>query len=157
MLVSFLHFYLFLYYLSVFDCGGSSWLHLGFVWLQQAGLLSSCDAQTYCSVLSCYGVWAYCGVLSCCGARALGRVGLSSCGFWALDTGSVVVLHGLSLPRGKWYLPESGTKPMSPALASEFFTLSHQRSLLMLNFKIWFKMCCQQLEHQLIITGTALA
>ena len=132
MLVSFLHFCLFLYYLSVFDCGGSSWLHLGFVWLQQAGLLSSCDAQTYCSVLSCCGVWAYCGVLSCCGARALGCTGFSRCGSCSQQLQlKCSLVHSLSFPMACGIYLDQGSNPLADGfLTSELpGKFQHRRTL----------------------------
>ena len=51
-------------------------------------------------------------------SRALGRVGslLVALGLWSTDL--VVMAHGLSC----LHLPESGIEPVSPALASGFFT-----------------------------------
>ena len=66
-------FKIYLFYLFIFGCIGSSLLHTGFLQLQRAGATLCC------------GAWAsHCGGFSCCGARALG--------IWA----SVVVAHGIS-------------------------------------------------------------
>ena len=119
MLVS-LHFCLFLYYLSVFDCGGSSWLHLGFVWLQQAGLLSSCDAQTYCIVLSC------------CGARALGCTGFSRCGSCSQQLQlKCSLVHSLSFPMACGIYLDQGSNPLADGfLTSELpGKFQHRRTL----------------------------
>ena len=91
-------------------------------WLRRA--FSSCGAQA-----------SHCSDFSCRGARALGAQAsavtasrLSSCGSWVLE-------HRLSscggwawLPPSKWGFPGSGIKPVSPALAGGFFTLSLQGS-----------------------------
>jgi hypothetical protein len=48
-------------------------------------------------------------------------MGFNSCSFWALDTGSIIVVHGLSCS-GMWDLSGSGIETVSPALAGGFFT-----------------------------------
>ena len=70
----------FFFFLS-FGCVGSSLLHTGFLWLQQAGATLHCDAQA-----------SHCGGFSYCRAQALGTQasvvvahGLSSCGLQALE------------------------------------------------------------------------
>ena len=72
---------LFILFIFMFGCVGSSLLHAGFLKLRQAGV-----------TLCCGGRASHCGGFSWCGARALGsrasvvvaRV-LSSCGSWALE------------------------------------------------------------------------
>ena len=55
------------------------------------------------ATLRCSGQASPCGGFSCCGAQAPGMwasvvaaCGLNSCGSWALERGSVVVVHGLN-------------------------------------------------------------
>ena len=98
---------------------------------------------------SCSGRAFHCGGVSC-GAQALGAWatvvaahGLSCCGSWILDTGSVVVAHGLRLLCSMWDLPRSGIEPMSPALAGRFFFfffnfLFFLNFILFLNFTILY-------------------
>ena len=66
---------------------------------------------------------SHCSCLSCCGVQALGCLGFSSCGSWALE-------HRLSsqgaraeVPRGMRDLPRPGIELVSPALAGRFFTI----------------------------------
>ena len=55
------------------------------------------------------------------GVRLLLSVVASPCRASDLEhLGSVVVVHGLSLPCGLWDFPEPGIEPLSPALAGEF-------------------------------------
>ena len=77
-----------LFYLFIFGCVGSSLLHAGFLYLQQAGATLHCGAQA-----------SHCSGFSCCEALALGMrasvvvvmgsvvvaCGLSSCGSLALE------------------------------------------------------------------------
>ena len=88
-------------YLFSFDCAGSLLLH---------GLFSSCSVQA-----------SHCSGVSRCGARALGRTDFSSCGSQALGHRLSSCGAWASLLRGMWDLPRLGIKPMSPALAGEFF------------------------------------
>ena len=75
-----LTFNLFILFLFIFGCIGTSLLSMGFLLLQQAAATLHC------------GAWAsHCSGFSCCGARALGvrasvavASGLSSCGSRAL-------------------------------------------------------------------------
>ena len=47
--------------------------------------------------------------------------GLSSCASWALDTGSLVGVHGLVCFATQGTLPDQGPNPLSPALAGGLF------------------------------------
>ena len=110
--------FIYLFYLFIFGCVGSSLPLTGFLQLGQAGATLCCGVQA-----------SHCGGFSCCGARALGTWasvvaarGLSSCGSRALE-------HRLSscgtrayLLCGMWDLPGPGIEPMSPALAGGFST-----------------------------------
>ena len=64
--------------------------------------------------------------LSSYGAQAPEYVGSVVCGTWALSLrheGSIVVARGLSSPEACGILsPQTGIKPMSPALEGGFFT-----------------------------------
>ena len=74
-----------------------------------------------------YSLAAVCGLLavasrfSCCGARALGRVGCSSCSSWALEhrLDSCSAACGISL--------HQGIESVSLALAGGFFTTEPPR------------------------------
>ena len=85
----------------------------------EQGVLSSCGVQA-----------PPCSGFSCCRAQALGLVGFSSCGTWAqqlqLQGSTAHRLNGCGaqaqLLRGMWNHPRLGIKPVSPALAGEFFT-----------------------------------
>ena len=58
----------------IYDCAGSSLLHRLYSSCSKQGLLSSCSVQaSQCNDFSRYRAWA------------LGHVGLSSCGTWALE------------------------------------------------------------------------
>ena len=59
-------------FIYLFDCIGSSLLHMGFLLLWRAGAILLCGARA-----------SHCGGFSCCGARALG------------GRASVVVARGL--------------------------------------------------------------
>ena len=65
-------------------------------------------------------VASHCGDFSCCRAQALGCMGFSSCSSRALDTGSVVVVYGLSFPVACGILPDQGLNV--PTLAGRFLT-----------------------------------
>ena len=89
--------YLFLKYLFIFGCIGSSLLHTGFLQLQRAGSILSGGARaSHCRSFSCCGVWPLECRLSICGSgsAALQHVGAS----------------------------QSGIEPVSPALAGGFLT-----------------------------------
>ena len=101
--------------LFVFGCAGSSLL---------CKLFSSCGERRLPSS---------CGTLAshhrgfCCGAWALGCIGFSSCGSWALehklrscDT-QTYLLHCM------WDLPEPGMELMSPTLVGRFFNTEPPR------------------------------
>ena len=105
------HSYLFKFYLFSFGCAVSSLL---------CGLFCSCGEQ---------GLLACCCVLgshfrsfSCCGAQALGRVGFSSCGSWALEHRLCSCGTRAYSLHGTWDLPGPGIEPISPALSGGFFT-----------------------------------
>ena len=81
-----------------FGCTGPSLLCVGFLQLQRAGATPCSGIQaSHCCGFSCFRAWAL-------------EHGLSNCGAWA------------SLLHGMWDLPEPGTEPMFPALASEFLS-----------------------------------
>ena len=96
-------------YLFSFDCAGSLLLG-GFFsscskWV--GGLLSTCDTWT-----------SHCSGFSGCRAQALGCTGFSSCsvrlsrpGSLALDTGSTVVVRGLSCPEACVIFLDQGSNP----------------------------------------------
>ena len=69
---------------------GSSLLHVGFVYLGQAGL-------------------THCGGFSCCGAQALGGAGFNSCGSQALEHGFNSWVHGLSCAATCGIFPDQGS------------------------------------------------
>ena len=98
-------------YLLTFVCAGSLSLRGLFSSCGEQGLLSSCDVQD-----------SPCGGFSCCRAWAVGCPGFSSCGFWALEHRLNSCGTWAQLPRSMWDLLGSGKEPLSPALASGFFT-----------------------------------
>ena len=98
-------------YLLTFGCAGS---------LSPGGLFSSCGEQGLLS--SCDMQDPHCGGFSCCGAWAVGCLGFSSCGSWALEHRLSSCSTWAQLPRSMWDLLGSGREPLSPALASGFFT-----------------------------------
>ena len=73
------YFFFIEFYLFLFACSGSL-LCVGFLWLYQRGLFSSCRARA-----------SHCGGFCCWGVCVLGLTGSSSFCTWA----SVVVLPGL--------------------------------------------------------------
>ena len=103
------------HYLCVCPClfiAGSSLPLMGFSLVAARG-----GAPLRCSA------WAsHCGGFSCCRARAVRRVGFSSCGFGALEHRLSSCGTWVLLPRGMWDLPGPGIEPVSPALAGRFFT-----------------------------------
>ena len=98
-------------YLLTFVCAGSLSLRGLFSSCGEQGLLSSCDVQD-----------SHCSGFSCCRAWAVGRPGFSSCGSWALEHRLNSCGTWAQLPRSMWDLLGSGKEPLSPALASGFFT-----------------------------------
>ena len=52
----------------------------------------------------------------------VGARGLSSCGFWALESRLSSCGARASLLRGVWELPGPGLEPLSPTLAGGFLT-----------------------------------
>ena len=109
---------LFIYYLFIFGCVGSSLLRVGFPQLRRVGATLCCGAQA-----------SYCHGFSCCGARALGARAsvvashrLSSCGSRALERRLSSCDTQAQLLCGMWGLPRPGLEPVSPALAGGFLT-----------------------------------
>ena len=100
---------IFTFYWFIFGHGGSSFLHRLISSCGEPGLLSSCAQASHCGGFSC-------------GAQALEHAGLRSCGSHALEHrvsscgGWVKLLHGV------WGFLGSGIKPVSSALARDFFT-----------------------------------
>ena len=93
---------LFIYF--ILGCTGSSLLHMGFLYLQQAGASLHCGAAAlHCSGLSC-------------GAWAAGHIGFSRCSTWAQlwRTGLVALRHVKS--------SQTRIEPMSSVLAGRFLS-----------------------------------
>ena len=93
---------LFIYF--IFGCTGSSLLHMGFLYLQQAGACLHCGAAAFhCSGFSC-------------GAWAAGHTGFSRCSTWAQlwPTGLVALRHVES--------SQTRIEPMSSVLAGRFLS-----------------------------------
>ena len=76
--------FIYLFYLFIFGCIGSSLLCAGFLQLRQAG------ATLHCSVRA-----SHCSGFSCCGAQALGTWASVVVARGLENAGSVVVVHGL--------------------------------------------------------------
>ena len=74
---------------------------------------------------------------SCCRAHALGHMGFSDCSSWALEHRFNSFGTQVQLLCGMWYLPGSGIKLVSPALASSL-PLSHHGNPYILHFKSIF-------------------
>ena len=92
------------------SCTGSSLLLGLFSNCSEPGLLSSFRVQaSHCSGFSLQS--------TSCRAR-----GFSSCGSWAVEHRLNSCGPRAQLLLGMWDLPRSGTKRVSPALASRFFT-----------------------------------
>ena len=111
-------FLIYLFYLFIFGCVGSSLLLSGFLQLRRVGATLRCSARA-----------SHCGGFSCCGAWALGTQasvvvarGLSSCGSWTLECRLNSCGAWALLLRGVWDLPGPGLKSVSPALAGRFLT-----------------------------------
>ena len=83
-----------------------------FIYLFSAALGLHCCTQAFssCGKQGLLFVAVHVLLIACCGAQAPGRVGFSSCGFWA------------ELLRSMWDLPGPELEPMFPALAGEFLT-----------------------------------
>ena len=99
MMTCFIYLFIYLFYLFIFGCVGSSLLHAGFSLVAASGGYSS---------LWCAGFsqrWLL--LLRSMGPR---RAGFSSCGMWA------------QLLRGMCDLPGPGIEPLSPVLAGGFLT-----------------------------------
>ena len=95
-------------------CAGSSWLHVGFHGCGEWRLLFTVVRKFPIVVASLVGLWVWASVFAACGfsgrdLRAL-HCGLSGCGEQA------------EWLYGRWNLPQSGTEPMSPALAAGFLS-----------------------------------
>ena len=105
---------LFLMYLFLFGYVGFSLLH---------GVSSNCGEWRLVS--RCVQV-SHCSGFSCLRSRALGFVGFSSCGSWALEQGSIVVTVGLSCSMACGIFLDQ-MEPMSPALAGGLFTTEPPR------------------------------
>ena len=102
------------------------------LWCRAPQKLSALSLGNWTNVFQIYYLvylfWAVLGLLCCMGfsllwilllrSRALGRLGseFAAHGLWSTDL--VVMTHGLSC----LHLPKSGIEPVSPALASGFFT-----------------------------------
>ena len=85
------------------------------------GLLSTCSALVcHCRGFSCYGAWA------------LGTVGFSSCGFWALEHRLNIVAHRLTCSMTCGILPYQGSNPCLLHWQVDSLPLSHQGSPLLL-------------------------
>ena len=55
---------------------------------------------------------------------------LNSCGLWALERGLSGCGSRPQVLGGRWNLPGPGIKAVSPALAGDFYPLSHQGNAL---------------------------
>ena len=111
----------FILFILIFGCIGSSLLHVDFLQLWRAGATLRCSARA-----------SHCIGFSCCGAQAVD--------VWA----SVVVARGLSscgtqaqLLRGMWDLPGPGLEPVSPALARGFLTTAPPGKPSILNMVVY--------------------
>ena len=74
---------LFLFYVFIVGCAGSSLLY-------RLALVAESRSYSSCSVWAFHG-----GDFSCRGARALGCIGFSSCGTWVSSCGSRALEHRL--------------------------------------------------------------
>ena len=81
-----------------------------------------------CGLFSGCGEWgllsSYCVLASHCG-------GFFCCGAWPLSTGSIAVVHRLSRSMARRILPDQGSNLCLLHWQTDFFTLSHQGSLLL--------------------------
>ena len=93
------------YFICLFGCAGSLYLHRLFSSCGKRGLLSSCGAQA-----------SHCNGFSCRGAQSLECSGFSSCSSRVWSTGSVIVAHGLSCSTARVIVLDQGSN-LSPALA----------------------------------------
>ena len=90
---------------------------------------------------------------SCCRAHALGHMGFSDCSSWALEHRFNSFGTQVQLLCGMWYLPGSGIKLVSPALASSL-PLSHHGNPCSLHFKSIFHceiMCVYGMRFWLLL------
>ena len=101
----------FIIYLFTFGCAESWWLH---------GLSFSCGKRELLS--SCSELASHRGGFSCSRAQAVGHMGFSRWGPWALELGLNSCGSWGSLLHGMWALPGSGIEPVPPALPGGFFT-----------------------------------
>ena len=98
------------------------WLCWVFVATQ---FFSSCGKQ---GLLSSCGAWAfYCSGISCCRTQTLEHEGFICFSSQALERRLRSCGARASLLCGMWDLPRPGIKPVSPALASGFFTTEPPR------------------------------
>ena len=104
--------FLFIFFLFIFGCGGSSLL---------LGLFSSCGAQA-----------SYCSGFSCWGARALELKDFSNCGLQS--TGLVVAAHGPSCSGACRIFPDQGSNTCLLHWQADSLPPSHQGSPLGLGF-----------------------
>ena len=124
----------FIFYLFVFGCAGSSLLWEFFFIVMASG---GYPAFVVCRLLTVR--------FSCCKARAVGASASAVVAPRIYSTGSTVVTHG------PWDLPGPGLKLMSPALAGGFFTTEPPGKLQSLSL-YWlvthtqsFLICCSTL------------
>ena len=120
---------IYLFYLFIFGCIGSSLLCMDFLQLRQAGATLRCGARA-----------SRCGGFSCCKAWALGiwasvavACRLSSCGTRAQ------LLHGT------WDPSRPGIEPVFPALAGGFSTTVPLRKPLIIFYKWLRQRLCYEL------------
>ena len=106
---------IYLFYLFIFGCVGSSCCAWAFSSCSKWGLLFVVVHGLLIAVAS------HCSGFSCYGARALGTRASVVVAHGLQSTGSVVVAHGLSCP-ATWDLPGPGLELLSPALAGGFLT-----------------------------------
>ena len=99
--------YLFIFYLFIFGCVGSSLLHAGFLQLWQGGATLRCGAQaSHCGSSSCCGTWAQAR-----GLQQLQFAGSVVVAHGLQSTGSVVVAYGLSCSAACGIFPDQGSNP----------------------------------------------
>ena len=125
--------------LFIFDCTGSSLLHMGFLQLWRAGATLCCNVQISC--------WTG---FSCCRVRVLGCMGFSSCSFWAPELRLCSCGAWAQLAPRVWDLPELGIEPVSPALQGGFLTTGLPGQPQTTNFLIF----CQSVFYWLFCSFT---
>ena len=109
--LSFFFLQIYLFYLFIFGCVGSSLLLTGFLQLRRVGATLRCGARaSHCGGFSC-GVWAL-------GTRASVAVahGLSSCGSRALERRLSSWGARAQLLCGMWDPPGPGLEPIVPCV-----------------------------------------